>query len=51
MKIDEPDACLGCLPGVKSACCGHGRRKESYIRFVNGKEVRGFAITGKEEKE
>lgn len=22
---DDPDPCLGRLPGVRSACCGHGR--------------------------
>lgn len=23
-EIDGPDPCLGVLPGVSSACCGHG---------------------------
>ena len=38
------DPCLGLLPGVLNACCGHGRREESYIQFGNGLLVQGFAI-------
>jgi hypothetical protein len=26
------DACLGTLPGVKSACCGHGKSELILIR-------------------
>jgi hypothetical protein len=33
------DACLGHLPGVSSACCGHGI-KPGYVRYTNGTEVR-----------
>lgn len=33
------DACLGELPGVKFACCGHG--DEGYIEFNNGIKIRG----------
>ena len=40
----EPDPCIGNLPGVDNACCGHGVRKESYIRFVNGVVIRGFTM-------
>jgi len=36
------DACLGTLPGVSNACCGHGVRSESFISFENGITVRGF---------
>lgn len=32
------DACIGKLPGVKFACCGHGG--EGYIVFQNGKTIR-----------
>lgn len=32
---DGHDACLGGLPGVKNACCGHGRHR-GYVNFVNG---------------
>lgn len=28
------DPCLGKLPGVKNACCGHGG--DGYIQFENG---------------
>lgn len=27
------DGCLGTLPGVKNACCGHGNPNEAYIQF------------------
>jgi len=38
------DSCMGHLPGVTAACCGHG--KEGYICFENGTIVRGiFRIT------
>jgi len=37
-KLDysKPDPCLGYLPGVKFACCGHGESDEGYIKFENG---------------
>ena len=41
-NMGEPDPCLGNLPGVDNACCGHGVRGEAYIRFTNGVVVRGF---------
>jgi hypothetical protein len=31
------DACLGTIPGVVNACCGHGDDKAAYIEFENGK--------------
>ena len=40
----DPDPCLGNLPGVDSACCGHGVRERSYIRFTNGMVVKDFTI-------
>lgn len=40
----EVDPCLGVLPGVNNACCGHGIRDSSYIRFSNGKVVEGFVV-------
>jgi hypothetical protein len=33
------DPCLGILPGVEFACCGHGDR-DGYVKFVNGKVIR-----------
>lgn len=35
------DPCLGTLPGVANACCGHGRPSESYVQFTNGMVLRG----------
>lgn len=40
----DHDECLGLLPGVDNACCGHGNRDEAYIRFTNGVVVRGFEV-------
>jgi len=39
---DYYDPCLGKLPGVEYACCGHGGKGQSqgYIYFENGKVVR-----------
>ncbi len=39
---EDPDPCLGRLPGVKFACCGHGNREDAYILFDNGLVVQGF---------
>lgn len=38
------DPCLGVLPGVRFACCGHGVRANAYVRFENGVTLRGFTI-------
>tara|TARA_Y100001963_G_C6762797_1_gene440458 strand:+ start:1147 stop:1542 length:396 start_codon:yes stop_codon:yes gene_type:complete len=38
------DACLGELPGVINACCGHGERNVSYIQFENGFRIEGFKV-------
>ncbi len=40
----EIDPCLGVLPGVANACCGHGTKSGSYIQFENGVIVSGFDI-------
>jgi hypothetical protein len=39
---DGHDPCLGKLPGVIAACCGHGGTGEfhGYIYFENGKIIR-----------
>lgn len=43
---DGCDPCLGRLPGVFAACCGHGV-EEGYISFENGITVRGrFEVEG-----
>ena len=36
---DGHDDCISNLPGVKNACCGHG--KEGYIQFIDGTIIRG----------
>jgi len=41
------DPCLGKLPGVLAACCGHGgvghnRDGTGYILFENGLYIRGY---------
>lgn len=38
------DGCLGRLPGVNFACCGHGK-ENGYISFENGTVIR-FKMTG-----
>lgn len=38
----DPDPCLGNLPGVSNACCGHGVPEDAYINFTNGVMIRGF---------
>ena len=40
----DDDPCLGHLPGVMNACCGHGKREDSYIQFDSGLCVRGFIV-------
>lgn len=30
------DGCLGTLPGVWNACCGHGNPREAYVQFRPG---------------
>lgn len=47
---DGPDPCLGTLPGVRNACCGHGNRGQSYIQFTNGVVVRGFDVIETDDK-
>lgn len=47
----QPDTCLGTLPGVKFACCGHGDINGAYITFENGVTVRGFNRVEVENKE
>lgn len=37
---DQPDACLGWVPGVSYACCGHGQGT-GYFAFADGSVVRG----------
>ena len=43
-NMGDVDPCLGELPGVDAACCGHGGREKSYIRFTNGVVITNFQI-------
>ena len=43
-NIGKADPCLGEFPGVDNACCGHGVREQSYIRFTSGVVVKGFEV-------
>ena len=38
--IEGHDGCLGTLPGVMNACCGHGNINDAYIQFDDGVIVR-----------
>ncbi|AUN96444.1 hypothetical protein C0099_11205 [Pseudazoarcus pumilus] len=40
----DVDECLGLLPGVTNACCGHGDRDTSYVVFESGVVLRGFFV-------
>ena len=40
MTRSGPDACLGYVPGVSNACCGHGRVCECYVQFPDGVVLR-----------
>lgn len=48
-KCGEPftpeghDPCLGTLPGVMNACCGHGEEREAYVQFSKRVRVGGKA--------
>lgn len=35
------DGCLGTLPNVMNACCGHGVKKDAYIQYCNEKILKG----------
>lgn len=35
------DGCLGTLPGIMNACCGHGIDKKAYVQFKDGFCIRG----------
>ena len=31
--VEGHDSCLGTLPGVMNACCGHGKEDNAYVQF------------------
>jgi hypothetical protein len=48
-RVGYADPCMGILPGVLFACCGHGR-KSGYIFFENGVTVRFDSLETVEQK-
>jgi len=36
------DGCLGTLPGLMNACCGHGDGEAAYVQFLDGEVIRGI---------
>lgn len=36
------DGCLGTLPGVRNACCGHGSSREAYVQMDSGEILAGL---------
>ena len=36
------DACIGTLPGVLNACCGHGVDREAYVMLETGERMSGI---------
>jgi hypothetical protein len=36
------DACLGTIPGIIAACCGHGYRSECYVKPQHGQILTGI---------
>ena len=43
-NVGQADPCLGELPGVDNACCGHGDTSQSYVRFTTGVVLKGFSV-------
>lgn len=42
---NDHDGCLGELPGIMNACCGHGQPSEAYLQYCNGSIIRGKQAT------
>ena len=45
VKVGEPDPCIGMLPDVISACCGHGDVSKAYVTFYTGEMFEGYPIS------
>jgi len=41
LTADGHDGCLGTLPGVMNACCGHGHDEGAYVQFESGRRLAG----------
>lgn len=37
-----PDACIGLRPGIREACCGHGRPSAAYVTSTTGATLYGM---------
>ncbi len=48
MPGDEPDACLGWIPGAFIACCGHGDVNGAYVFLGTDGEHRHTIIKGQD---
>ena len=35
------DGCIGTLPNIMNACCGHGQNSAAYVQFWDKKCIRG----------
>lgn len=35
------DGCLGEIPNVMNACCGHGEEREAYLQYWDGSVIAG----------
>lgn len=42
------DACLGTLPGVMNACCGHGNVKYAYVQIWSRYDDKSVEIYGED---
>ena len=42
-SVDLPDPCLGWLPGVANACCGHGVPGQEYVQTDDGERYDSIA--------
>ena len=45
VTLEGHDSCLGTLPGIRNACCGHGELQRAYVQFDDGVCIRGLAAT------
>lgn len=40
-RMDDHDPCLGKLPHVMNACCGHGVKSFAYVQFIDKSSIHG----------
>jgi hypothetical protein len=39
---DPPDPCMGWVPGIRYACCGHGNIEEAYVLLESDELYSGY---------